>query len=66
MSGLELAARLKEQRPSLRVIYMSGYPQEVITHQGLVTSELELIEKPFTREALLRAVAGALARDRLG
>jgi hypothetical protein len=40
---------------------MSGYPQEVVAHQGIVPANAGLVEKPRTREALLRAVRAALA-----
>ena len=56
LSGVELAARLREKRAGLPVLFMSGYPQEVLAHQGLAPSNLELVEKPFSRDALLRAV----------
>jgi FixJ family two-component response regulator len=42
---------------------MSGYPQDVIAHQGLITGEVHLLEKPFTRKDLLRAVRVALGHD---
>ena len=63
MSGMDLVIRLHESRPGLPVLYMSGYPQDVIAHQGLVNGDMHLLEKPFTRNALLRAVQEALARD---
>jgi nitrogen-specific signal transduction histidine kinase len=56
MSGMELAARLKTIRPNMPVLYMSGYPQDVLAHQGMVASDVALIEKPFTRGTLLRSV----------
>jgi len=63
MSGMELVARLHEVRPGLPVLYMSGYPQDVISHQGLVSGSVHLLEKPFTRSALLRAVREALVHE---
>ena len=60
MSGMDLARRIREQRTDLPILFMSGYPQEVISHQGLVPSEVRLLEKPFTRAALLAAVSRAL------
>jgi FixJ family two-component response regulator len=61
MSGMDLVARLHQTRPDLPVLYMSGYPQDVIAHQGLVTSDVRLLEKPFTRSALLAAARAALS-----
>jgi CheY-like chemotaxis protein len=63
MSGMDLIARVHEVRPGLPVLYMSGYPQDVIAHQGLVTGEVHLLEKPFTQKGLLRAVREALVHD---
>jgi DNA-binding NtrC family response regulator len=63
MSGMDLAARIHEARPGLAVLYMSGYPQDVIAHQGLVSGEVHLLEKPFTQKGLLQAVREALVHD---
>ncbi len=63
MSGMDLVARAHESRPNVPVLYMSGYPQDVIAHQGLVSGDMHLLEKPFTRNALLRAVREALVHD---
>ena len=63
MSGMDLVVRLHESRPDLPVLYMSGYPQDVVAHQGLLNPAYRLLEKPFTKTALLRAVREALVRD---
>ncbi|HYM76255.1 MAG TPA: PAS domain S-box protein [Candidatus Dormibacteraeota bacterium] len=60
MSGPELVLKLIQSHPALKVVYMSGYTGELVTHQG-VDSSVRLLEKPFTRAALLRAVDAALA-----
>jgi two-component system cell cycle sensor histidine kinase/response regulator CckA len=60
MNGRDLAARLKEERPDLKVIYASGYsPQFVDTRFGLQPDEV-LLEKPFAPEVLSRVVREAL------
>ena len=63
MSGMELVRRIRVQRPDVPVLFMSGYPQEVIAQQGLAPSDMRLLEKPFTRAALLAAVGAALVRS---
>jgi PAS domain S-box-containing protein len=63
MSGMDLVVRLHSARPGVPVLYMSGYPQDVIAHQGLITGDVHLLEKPFTRKELLRAVREALGHD---
>lgn len=59
-SGKELAAILAERRPALRVLYMSGYSQDVIAHQGVLEEGVALVEKPFVADALLAAVRARL------
>lgn len=55
MSGPELADLLTRSRPQLKVVYMSGYTGELIaSHEGLKHGTL--LEKPFTRTALLNAL----------
>jgi CheY-like chemotaxis protein len=56
LSGIELARRARELRPELRVVFMSGYSHEVITRQGNVPTEAAIVQKPFTRRELLRAL----------
>lgn len=55
MSGIELAKRLKERWPGLAVLYVSGYPRDVVDVQGDIDGEL--LEKPFTVDALRDAIA---------
>jgi CheY-like chemotaxis protein len=62
MSGLDLARRLQDDRPSLPVVFMSGYAEDVIVHQGIVDAGVDLIEKPFTAGTLLERVSGAIGR----
>ncbi len=60
MSGFQLAERLIAARPALRVLYMTGYSDDVIAGYGVVKKEAELLRKPFTSEALARKVRQAL------
>jgi PAS domain S-box-containing protein len=57
MSGIELGRRAKELRPELPILYMTGYSQEVISHRGTLPADSNFLQKPFTRRALLEAVA---------
>ncbi len=59
MSGPELVLKLIESHPALKVVYMSGYTGELVAHQG-ADSNIRLLEKPFTRAVLLKAVDAAL------
>jgi PAS domain S-box-containing protein len=59
-SGKDLAAELSRLRPRTRVLYMSGYNQEVVSHESPAAEGLNLVEKPFTAVDLLRAVRKVL------
>ncbi len=60
MSGRELADRLKQLRPGLRVLYMSGYTDSVAVHRGVLDPKMSFIQKPFTLDALARQVRKTL------
>ena len=60
MNGPELARRLVTARPSLRVLFTSGYPADAIADGGLVDGEASLLCKPFSSSELVAAVRDAL------
>jgi len=62
MTGRELAERLKQIRPEIKVVYMSGYSGNAITHQGLLDPGVHYVQKPFTALSLAGKVREALAR----
>ncbi len=53
MDGRELTARLKQVFPGMKVLYMSGYTHNAITHHGVLEKGVDYIQKPFTLEALM-------------
>ena len=59
MSGWALAEILSSQRPELRVLYMSGYPDGVLASNGVTGPGTPMLRKPFTREDLMRSVEDA-------
>jgi len=50
--GADLTERLVEQRPGLKVIYMSGYTEDAIVHRGILNPGITFLHKPFTSETL--------------
>jgi DNA-binding NtrC family response regulator len=60
MSGSELAARLRSLRPEMKTLYVSGYTDDAIAHHGVLENDVALLEKPYSRLSLLRAVRRAL------
>ena len=61
MNGRELAVRLLEARKGLRVLYTSGYGDDVVSRQGMVAEGVLLLEKPYSLLALAQHVRRALA-----
>jgi len=64
MNGPELAERLREARPSLRVLHMSGYTSGIGGPDPQLTLP-ELIEKPFTADELVARVRKLLSEPKL-
>jgi CheY-like chemotaxis protein len=60
LSGPELGVRVRQAHPEMKVMYMSGYTGELITEKDGLQAGVPLLEKPFTRAALLKAVSAAL------
>jgi two-component system cell cycle sensor histidine kinase/response regulator CckA len=62
-SGPELVRQLVERRPSLKVIYMSGYTDEAIVHHGILDAGVAFLHKPFSSETLGRKIQEVLDRQ---
>jgi PAS domain S-box-containing protein len=60
MGGREFATRLEAGRAGMKVLFMSGYTEDVISHQGLLEAGLSFLQKPFTSGDLLRKVREVL------
>jgi DNA-binding NtrC family response regulator len=60
MSGRELVEQLRESRPETRVIYMSGYTDDVLAYRGDLGPDINFLQKPFAPEALAKKVREAL------
>src|SRR5262249_47337157 len=60
LSGKLLAEHLQRTRPNLRVLYISGYTDNTILHQGILEPEVAFLQKPFTPGTLALKVREVL------
>jgi PAS domain S-box-containing protein len=60
-NGRKLADTLRAARPSLRVLYMSGYPDRAIVNHGMVGPDDAYVAKPFTTDGIVRKVREILS-----
>jgi two-component system, cell cycle sensor histidine kinase and response regulator CckA len=63
MNGREVATRLLATRPSLRVLFMSGYTDDAIVHQGVLDESANFIQKPFSPDGLAQKVREVLDQE---
>jgi two-component SAPR family response regulator len=56
MNGWELAEEMKKTWPKIKVIFISGYPRDVLSQQGILSADINLVQKPFEMEELARHV----------
>ena len=61
VSGLELADRLEGERPDMRILFMTGYAEEVVADVGILGEHRECIGKPFTQEQITKRVRKLLS-----
>jgi PAS domain S-box-containing protein len=60
MNGRELAQRISEIRPNIKILYMSGYTENVVGHNGMLDAGVRLLQKPFNLRDLKRIVREVL------
>ena len=56
MNGRELANAVKRTRPNLPVLFATGYTRNAIIHHGRLDSDVDLLTKPFTTEAMAKKI----------
>ena len=52
--------RLSAQRPDMRVLYMSGYTDNMVVHRGVLAGSAAFLQKPFTAITLAEKVRSVL------
>ena len=60
MSGKDLADLITGQRPGIAILFMSGYTDDEIVHQGILFPDTHFIQKPFTPESLGKKIRETL------
>lgn len=63
LDGRKLAEELAKTRPTIKVLYMSGYTSNVVVHHGMLDPGIEFLHKPFTRNRLLGKMRALLDSD---
>jgi CheY-like chemotaxis protein len=63
MSGRELAKVLCQARPGIKVLFLSGYTEDAIIHQGVLELGTAFLQKPFTLQALSRKLREILVNQ---
>jgi PAS domain S-box-containing protein len=64
MRSPDLARKARERIPELAVLFTSGYTQNAIVHGGRLDAGVELLSKPYTREALARKIREVIAKQK--
>ncbi len=60
LSGKKLAKAIKKIHPEILVLYMSGYTEDAIVHQGVLDHNTEFLPKPFKPTSLLKKIRSML------
>ena len=60
MSGRELADRIHNLRPDICILFMSGYPADIMEQHGHLSAGLQVLQKPFAAAALAQRVRAVL------
>lgn len=62
IGGVALGRRLRQSRPQMRALFMSGYSEDVVEHHGQLDQDFAFISKPFTPNLLAARVREVLRR----
>ncbi len=61
MNGFQLAEQVRAMYPAIRVLFMSGYTDDIVERHGSRRDQVAILEKPFTVEVLGRMLEQVLA-----
>ena len=62
MNGKELKERIEVKYPGIKVLFMSGYPADIVAHRGVLEEGVEFLQKPFTQILLAKKIREVLNR----
>jgi two-component system, cell cycle sensor histidine kinase and response regulator CckA len=63
MGGKDLARRIAESLPNIKILFMSGYTSNAIVHHGILYKGINFIQKPLTRDSLTQKVRAVLDKN---
>jgi two-component system cell cycle sensor histidine kinase/response regulator CckA len=63
IGGKALAEQLQARLPDLKVLYISGYPDEAVVHHGMLDEGIAFLQKPFSATAIIQKVQEILAEE---
>ena len=62
MSGKDLADRIRDLRPKLQVLFISGYTADVLARRGVLQEDVAYLPKPFSADSLVARVRELLSK----
>jgi two-component system cell cycle sensor histidine kinase/response regulator CckA len=65
MGGAKLAGHLAAERPSMKVLFVSGYAENTVLRHGAIDVTTRFLQKPFSLKALARKIRDVLDADAL-
>ena len=63
MNGRELYGEVRKLFPGAKVLFMSGYTEDIVTHRGVLDEGIPFIQKPFSGRDLATKVRSVLEED---
>jgi CheY-like chemotaxis protein len=66
LSGPELARRIRDLRPGIKTLFLSGYTEQLVNADGRLAGMDGFLSKPFTADDLARKVGDILSSARMG